>query len=143
MGISTSTSHLIFEVIHGNLVRKIHDFTQDDEDDWTGNCDLHQHPDYDHKYFLLCKKLFFMETIDDKPIEEAEFVRLLKPEIQLLQIFKAINLETVSHFTMANICITSQVSVEDVNRDIAIFKYGGKAKLTYCPTTKTKDVEVQ
>lgn len=32
----------------------------------------------------------------------------------------------------------NKVSVEDVNRDIAIFKYGGNAKLTYCPTTKTK-----
>ena len=62
------------------LVRKIHEFAKDNNEDWTGNCHLHQHPDYVHKYFLLCKKLFFMETFDGKPIEEAEFLPVAKPE---------------------------------------------------------------
>lgn len=41
---------------------------------------MHQHPDYDYKYFLFCKDLFFLETFDDNPIEEAKFVRVAKPE---------------------------------------------------------------
>ncbi|GFH61961.1 predicted protein [Chaetoceros tenuissimus] len=60
------------------LVRKIYEFGE--HEDSTGNCKLFQHPDYDQKYLLFCKKLFFMETIDSYPIENAKFVRVAKPE---------------------------------------------------------------
>ena len=52
----------------------------DENEDFTGNCDFAQHPDYVHKYFIICKKLFFLENVDGKPIEEAEFKQVEKPE---------------------------------------------------------------
>ena len=59
------------------LVKKIHEY----EGTKSGaNCDLNQHPGYSNKYFIICKRRFFMETFDEKPIEEAEFIPLMIPE---------------------------------------------------------------
>ena len=59
------------------LVKKIHEFQDMDSG---GNCDLSQHPGFSNKYFIICKRRFFMETFDEKPIEEAEFIPLMIPE---------------------------------------------------------------
>ena len=52
----------------------------DEDEEWVGNCDLAQHQDNVNKYLIICKKLFFMENTDGKPIEEAEFIPVAKPE---------------------------------------------------------------